>query len=285
MKYAIALFALIISSGTQAQNFRNSFRQAFTEKDTVKQLTILKDWEKANANDPELYTSYFNYYFSKSRNDLLSLNENSNGKEGLELKDSEGKTPGYLNANTQYDARLTKKGLNYIDKGIAKFPDRLDMRFGKIYALGLLEDYEGFTSEIIAAIDHSNANKNAWKWTNDSQLPDAQEYMLSSIQSYQTQLYETENDALVDNMERIAAAILKYYPEDVRSLSNISVAYLIRKDYDRALEYLRKAEKINPKDPVVLGNIAQAYKLKGDDRNWNKYIELSRREQEAQKRK
>ena len=36
-----------------------------------------------------------------------------------------------------------------------------------------------------------------------------------------------------------------------------------------------KAKKINPKDYIVLSNIAQAYKLKGDKNNAIKYYELT----------
>jgi tetratricopeptide (TPR) repeat protein len=41
-------------------------------------------------------------------------------------------------------------------------------------------------------------------------------------------------------------------------------------EYDKGLEPLLKAESINPEDYIVLSNIAQGYKLKGDK---NKAIE------------
>ena len=50
---------------------------------------------------------------------------------------------------------------------------------------------------------------------------------------------------------------------------------MLQKQYDKALEPLLKAEKLNPKDYIVLNNIAQAYKLKGDTKNAIKYYELT----------
>ena len=76
-------------------------------------------------------------------------------------------------------------------------------------------------------------------------------------------------------MKRIAETVLKYYPDHIESLSNLSIVLMLQKQYDKALELLLKAKKLNPKDYIVLNNIAQAYKLKGDTKNAIKYYELT----------
>ncbi|MBW7869086.1 MAG: tetratricopeptide repeat protein, partial [Brumimicrobium sp.] len=96
-----------------------------------------------------------------------------------------------------------------------------------------------------------------------------------TIQDYQFKLYNTENDDLLDNMKRIAEAVLKHYPDNIESLSNISIVFILQKQYDKAIEALLKAEKINPKDCIVLSNIAFAYKQKGDTKKAIKYYELT----------
>ena len=118
-------------------------------------------------------------------------------------------------------------------------------------------------------------NENKWTWDDNKPLDDPKEFMLSSIQSYQIQLYNTENDSLLDNMKRIAETVLKYYPDHIESLSNLSIVFMLQEQYDKALEPLLKAEKLDSKDFIVLSNIAQAYKLKGDNKNAIKYYELT----------
>ena len=62
--------------------------------------------------------------------------------------------------------------------------------------------------------------------------------------------------------------------DQVKQVEPLNLAYA-QKNYDKAIDYLKQAEKLNPKDFIVLNNIAQAYKLKGDKANAIKYYELT----------
>lgn len=260
------------------QKYRQQFNDLVSKKDAIGQQQLLEKWEKENSNDPELFVAYFNYYVIKSKKEIIALGQNPKGDDVLKIidQDTSIKEPvGFIYTETNFDPNLLSKGFQWINKGINKYPNRLDMRFGKIYMFGQIEDYENFTKEIIKTIDYSAINKNKWTWTENKTKDNPKEEMLIAIQEYQVQLYNTENDTLLGNMKRIGEAILKYYPEHIESLSNISIVYLLQKQYDKALEPLLKAEKLNPKDYIVLSNIAQAYKLNGDNKNAIKYYELT----------
>lgn len=275
----ILIFSLtLIFNQATGQTFKQQFNDLVSKKDTVGQKQLLEKWEKTDNNDPELFVAYFNYYVIKSKNEIITLGQNPKGEDVLQIMDQDTtkKEPvGFIYGDTYYNPDLLSKGFDWISKGIEKHPNRLDMRFGKIYMFGQIEDYENFTKEIIKTIDYSAINKNKWNWADSKPLDDPKEFMLSSIQNYQIQLYNTENDGLLDNMKRIAETVLKYYPDHIESLSNLSIVFMLQKQYDNALEPLLKAEKLNPKDFIVLSNIAQAYKLKGDTKNAIKYYELT----------
>jgi tetratricopeptide (TPR) repeat protein len=283
------LFGLtLIFNQVFGQTFKQQFNDLVSKKDTVGQQQLLEKWEKTDSNDPELFVAYFNYYVIKSKKEIVTFGQNPKGKDVLQIMDQDTtkKEPvAFMYGNTFYEPNLLSKGFDWINKGIKKHPNRLDMRYGKIYMFGQLEDYEKFTTEIIKTIDYSNENKNKWTWADSKPLDDPKEFMLSSLQDYQLQLYNTENDSLLENMKRIAEAVLKYYPDHIESLTNLSIVYLIQKQYDKALEPLLKAEKLNPKDYIVLGNIAQAYKLKGDNKNAIKYFELTLKHGDDQAKK
>ncbi len=268
----------ILLSQTYGQDFKQQFIDLVSKKDTVGQLELLQKWEKTKNNDPELYVAYFNHYVMKSMTEQITLGQSPKGEKVFQIMntDTTKKEPvGYIYGDTYYNTKLLNKGFDYINQGIDKYPARLDMRFGKIYMLGKTEKYEKFTQEIIKTIDYSDAIKNKWTWTDNKPVDDPEKFMLSAVQDYVLQLYNTENNALLDNMKRIAETVLKYYPNHVESLSNLSIVYLLKKEYDKALEPLLKAEKIDSKDYIVLSNIAQAYKLKGDFKKAIDYYELT----------
>jgi tetratricopeptide (TPR) repeat protein len=281
MKKRTATFILgltLLCNQSYAQDFKQKFGDLFSKKDTIGQKELLEKWEKAKGDDPELYVAYYNYYVAKSSNDVIAVGNNPKGEKVLQImsNDSTKKEPaGYIYGDTDYNTELLNKAFNVLDKGIEKYPTRLDMRFGKIYMLGKIENYEKFTEEIIKTIDYSAVIKNQWTWEDSKPLDDPEKVFLGSIQDYILQLYNTENDTLLDNMKMIAEAILKHYPNHIESLSNLSIVYLLKKEYDKALEPLLKAEKIDNKDYIVLNNIAQAYKLKGDSKKAIEYYELT----------
>ncbi len=276
-----AIFILgltLIFNQANGQTFKKQFNDLASKKDTIGQQQLLQKWEKADSNDPELFVAYFNYYVNKSRNEIITLGQNPKGKDVLQImdQDTSKKEPvGFIYGDTYYNPELLSKGFDWISKGIEMNPNRLDMRFGKIYMFGQIEDYENFTKEIIKTIDYSAINNNKWTWADSKPLDEPKDFMLGSIQDYQVQLYNTENDSLLNNMKRIAEIVLKYYPDHIESLSNLSVVFMLQKQYDKALELLLKAEKLNPKDYIVLSNIAQVYKQKGDTKNAIKYYELT----------
>ncbi len=274
----ILLFCLALCiNQASAQNFKQQFNDLVSKKDTIGQAELLEKWEKINNDDPELYVAYFNYYFLKSRKEVVRIDNSPKGDKVLQIMDNDtsNKKPiAYMYGDVYYDPEILKEGYKYIDKGIEKNPARLDMRFGKVYTYGQTNDYENFTAEIITTINYSAIIGNNWLWSENKPVEDPVKFMLGCIQDYIRQLYETQNDSLLEDMKRISEAVLKYYPDHVESLSNISVVYTMRKEYDKALMYLLKAEKMAPKDYIVLSNIAHAYKLKGDKVHAVKYYEL-----------
>lgn len=273
----IFLFILLtaISNLVSGQTYYEKFKTLFQQNDTIKIASLLTEWEKMSPNDPELYTAAINYYFSNSKKEIVSVDKQQKSNESFQLTDSTGQVAGFINSSLDYDTEKLSKAIKYANTGIDKFPNRLDIRFGKCHILQQIGDYNNFTKEIIKTIDYSQVNKNNWLWTENKKQENGESSLLESIQSYLKQLYDTEDDNSLLNMIQIGEATLKIYKSNVEILSTTSVALLLTKNYDKAIEYLKQAENINPKDFIVLNNIAQGYKLKGDKANAIKYYELT----------
>lgn len=275
MSRRILLFLSLLFAGQSfAQSFKGEFTRLFKEKDTAAQLRLLQNWQTASPADAELFVAWFNYYFFSSRREIMRLTNSSNETASLAITDSTGQTVGYMSDDFDYDSTILGKAFQCIDKGISTHPARLDMRFGKIYALGQIADYEAYTNEIISTIEEANQLKNQWVWTDNKKVEGPEQFLLSAIQDYVVQLYNAGDDQL-DRMRRIAQTVLKYYPKHVESLSNLAITYGVQGDYDKALAVLLQAEKIMPRDVIVLNNIATMYERKGDKPNAIKYFELT----------
>lgn len=271
----------LVSGMVKAQDFKKQFSEALEKNDTITQRVCLEKWQARNPGAADLYIAWFNYYSALSRSEMLQIGHNSKDAS-LQLTDSSGNV-GYLSATPEYDEKILARGFQYIEKGIGKYPDRLDMRFGKVYMYGQSANFEKFTKEIIRTIHYGASSGNKWKWLDGKPLVKPKDFMLKTIQSYFIQLYDTGDDALAPNMKAIAQAVLQHYPNHVESLSNLAITYSIEKDWGNALKALLKAESISPDDFIVLNNIAAVYEKKGDIKNAIKYYErtLARGDEEA----
>lgn len=275
LKRTLLLTAVLFSFCGHAQTNYEQFKKLQNDGDTVKMKRLLTGWEKQAPIDAEFYVSAINYYFLIARKETLSLENKPQDSSPFEIKDSTGAVKGFINISNWYDAGNILKAISYAETGIGKFPDRLDIRFGKCYLLSEIGDYENFTNELVKTIDYSRVNHNNWLWTGNKKQENGERFLLENVHTYLRQLYDTENDNLLPSMIQIGEAAIKYYPAQVPVLSITSVAYLLTGNYDRGIELLKQAEKTAPEDFIVLNNIARAYEMKGDKPNAVKYYELT----------
>lgn len=265
MKKLITALVFTLVFACNAIGQRNYYDQynALVERDEMPEAySILTLWAKdTTANtSPEFYVSSFNYYVMQARQEVLSLTRTPNEGDYFQLQ-KEGDTipQAYLGASITYLPEYSTKAIDVIDQGIARYPNRMDLWFGKIYFLGKMMQYDAFTTEIVNVINQSAKNDNKWLWENNQPVKDGFENFSLSIQDYIGQLYETNDDSLLYNMLVIAEAMLKHYPNNVTNLSNASIYCMYKKDYNKALTYLLKAETIDPNDYIVINNIANCY--------------------------
>lgn len=257
------LFLAATVNHISSQDFQTKFNKAFTENDTLTQRNILENWETQTPNDPELYVAYFNYHIARS----TVIIEND-----VDLPPSIG-----IFHESYFNPTELKKAFRYINAGIEKFPNRLDMRLGEVYMLGEVENFTVFTQKIVNIVEQSEANQNKWLWINNVPLDSGEYAMHNAVEDYQGLLYNKRDVELYPFIEKIAETVLKHYPNNITSLCYLSISYLAKDEYDKALEILHRIEKIDSSDYELLNDIAHTYKLKGDKKNAIKYYKLTKK--------
>lgn len=159
----IIAIGLLFGTVVYGQDYYEKFKKLSADKDSVAQRSLLGEWGKKNSDDPELYTCYFNYYVQKSMSETIRLDGDPGTGKNLQITDSANQVVGYIHGETSYNPKYLNLGFDLIDKGITKFPNRLDMRFGRIHMLGQVNNYDAFTDEIVKSIEFSIKNKNKWQ--------------------------------------------------------------------------------------------------------------------------
>ena len=246
----LIVVSFLICSNSFGQSYKRDFLIALNARNLEKAEEVLNAWDFADANDPELYVSYFNFYTLKSQN------------------------AGTV-ANNGYDNEFSHKALDFISDGIERFPTRFDMRVAKIFMLSKLKEFDPYTSEVIKFIEYSVEIRNNWKEENFQLLDKPDDMFHGSITEFQEILYSEENEALYNKMLQISETMIKCYPKHVQNMLDMSTVYVHQKKYDKSLEILLKAKEIEPKNAILAFNLGHVYGLKGDRVSAKKYFELT----------
>ncbi len=208
---------------------------------------LLEEWEKESPSDLDMMTGWFNYYLRRKAESKNVVGYMKNGQYGIY-------------SQTIYDDKDLKTGISYLDKALKKNPYRMDIHFGKISSLLHAEKYSDASKAITDFLKVYGKNKTEWYWTNNAKFSEngwnAEEIVLGSMQDY-CSMFDYYADR--SSAKKALDGILKLFPKNVIFLNYLSYYYSSGKEYDKAIEVLLKAYKIDPNDYIIVGNLALNY--------------------------
>ena len=256
-------------------------------KDTAAQRVFLAQWSGIGQQDPEFYVCYANYYMNLAKKEVISMTTvpPEAGEESFAINDSVGNVVGYLRSQTIMDAELSAQSLDWLNKGIARFPRRLDLLFGKVYLFGKQFQYDSFGTTLLSAIEKSVDNQFAWQWSKGVALQDGKQFLFSTCQDYIGQLFKAEDSAAWLWIEPISLALLEIDPKNVPCTSNLAVANMMLQRWEEALIHLKKAHDLDPKDDVVLANMGYCNLQLRNKAEAKKYYSLLKKSSEPEYQK
>ena len=281
----IVLTLLLLWGVAYGQNVYDSFYEALQNEDLVQMASLIRQIQASGDDSPERYIAEFNYYFQvsdKSEGPVhlsAELPEDEDVISSFELRDSTGNVSGYIYGVSGYDSALSDSGIAIISQGIELYPYRLDMRMGKIYALGKYKRWDAFYNEIMSMLGYTETYHNSWQYPDEDEPIDyiimsgVLDYEKIFLEQYELKKKsETEAAVILGYTRDIAARMIEIYPGKIYFVNIMAVTYNMEGDYSNALKWLKKAEAINPKDVIVLLNIADTYYNLGDRAHDRKYL-------------
>lgn len=266
-----ALFCITAFSQTRKELY-DSLSQSFNEGDSAKTAKIIADWERLYPKDAELYSVYANLYYSKAMKEVVIVSkEIPEDEEYFTGKDSLGNEI-YMYSIIELDDEMVDKAISKLEEGIAKFPDRLDFRFGLAHILYKAERNQEMANTLYKTLERSKENGNKWTWTLDEILDDGKSALMETLQGYFQDLYNQPDGMLL--AESYVNKVLQYYPQSIEFLNDKAIFAYNRGDLDDALNQFMKIHEMAPNDPVVINNIAYLFEQKKDKANALKYYRL-----------
>ncbi|MFM2425690.1 MAG: hypothetical protein RL747_1234 [Bacteroidota bacterium] len=263
-----------------------AFLKLLRSKDTAAQRKFLAQWAGIGQQDPEFYVCYANYYLNLANKEVIQMSTTppNNGQEAYTLQDSLGKTVGYMYSMPSMDDELSANSRYWLNKGIARFPRRLDLLFGKVHLFGLMRQHDSFGTTILQAIEKSVENDFQWQWSKGIELQDGKQFLFSTCQDYIAKLFYSDDSLALIWIEPISLALLDIDPKNVPCISNLAVSNMMLKRWSEAIPYLEKAYALDSHDDIVLANLGYSHLQLQNKPQAQKYYKLLKKSKDAQYR-
>lgn len=241
--------------------------------DSVKcnQILSLMDeekWEEAKSemdavkdlDDPEYYSLLLNYYFGQAKKSGLSISADPpiQNEEALSFTDSTGQKY-YLVDIPSYDTAMIDEGLRQFKPALEKFPSRLDLHYGYVFASQQIGYYGEAEGSLINVLNISKDIENKWLWSYNKPVENAEAVMLTQMQGIIYRFFQAETAGADSAVMHISGKMIELYPGSAFGYNNIGSIYIANNAHDKALVYLLKAHKAVPGDALVMANLVDTY--------------------------
>jgi tetratricopeptide (TPR) repeat protein len=192
----------------------------------------LKIWESKEANNPEVYMAYFNYYINK---DFI-------------------------------------KAVEYLDKGLSFAPNRLDMRFRKIDTFNKIGYYKDAGNELYTTLKISKEINNNWLGANNEKMENGESFFFSNIGDYYQSWFDAETEEALEQVKQCVEKQIELYSGDIFTYDVLGIYYYVKGQFQETLRYFLQAEMIDPNDCITLMKVGQIYLEIGDKQKAQEYF-------------
>ena len=279
----LMFLALPVFLGAEPQS---DFWKFLKSEDYTNAFEALQAWEKQEPNSPEVVVGYIDYHFFKSRTYGYSIDDfvkTGKGQEDSKLTfhDPKSGKDYYFNNKVFYDAAEINESMKYFDIGISKFPDRLDIRYGKIHVLNEVEEYARAGVEVAKTIERSVKNKNVWLWADNKPYGKNTNNFLRDLQDYYNIWFKSQDASALPAIKVAAEAQIRFYPNHSWAYDNLAEYYRLVHDDANWIRFLLDSLRVDPTDLVTINNIANYYRLHNDKQKALQYYNIMLKSDDA----
>jgi tetratricopeptide (TPR) repeat protein len=261
--WLLAVALLFVSIGLAAeQDYAARLKELRERKADAQIEPLLNDWREKRPNDPDAWITSANYYFNQRQ---VMISRKKSQKGDFSLTDKTGKQAGSISFES--DEAATKRAADLLQQATTKFPDRLDIWCGLAFVYQESGDFDSEFSTLQRMVSYARDHLAQLRWLNGENLPEpADHFIPGKLHSYGMYYEKKENPEDDKRFLKIATFAAEQFPGHPYAFNDVALYYSIAGDNAKTREWLEKANRINPKDTLVLMNLGQICSKLGDNR-------------------
>jgi tetratricopeptide (TPR) repeat protein len=274
IRILLALAAIICGGKiAAAEDYAARYKQLREEKAPAAQIdSLLDEWRAKQSEDPEAWITSANYYFNESLGTVISTDPAEKGK--FDLKDKKtGKKAGSIVTKPEV-AKTSRSATDILREATTKFPDRLDIWCGLAWMNQEAGNFNDEFDTLQNMVGYAREHPEGLKWLKGQPLNESADiFIAEKLHEYGTYYEKKENPKDDDRFLKIAMFSAEQFPNHPYAFNDVAVYYSIKGDNAKTREWLEKANKIDPRDTLVMTNLGYVCSKLGDNAAARKWYE------------
>ena len=222
------------------------------DPDTAAIRALIEDWVKDSPNDADLF--YLRFFYQSSK--II--------QEGRNLSVSPQKMGVYMGLQFEKDFQpgAFDSAFEILDEGIAKYPNRLDLRLNRAYTLFISQENDRALETLLQTISYSKQIKENWLVRHDLPLENRFEEFELDMNEEIGFFWNSDDFA---NAMTYVESFIAAYPQTFMFRTNHAAIHAAMGNTDQAIEEYLLLEKENPKEGFCIISLAQLYADSGNE--------------------
>ena len=267
----LAILLLVAGMGPAAeQDYAARFKELHDRKAEAEIEPLLNEWREKKPNDPDAWITSANYYFNQ-RQVMISTKKPQKGDFSLTDKKT-GKQAGSI--SFEADKAAIKRAAELLQEATAKFPDRLDIWCGLAFIYQESGDFDSELSILQKMVAYARDHSTQLKWLKGEPLKEpADQFVPKKLHSYGLYYEKKENPEDDKRFLNIAMLAAEQFPNHPYAFNDVAMYFSVIGDNAKTREWLERANRIDPKDTLVMMNLGHICSKLGDSRGARKWYE------------
>jgi len=270
---SLSLVLLVFEKSALAaaeQDYAARYKELRDQKSDAQIEPLLNEWREKKPNDPDAWITSANHYFNQ-RQVLISTKKPEKGD--FSLTDAKtGKAAGSI--SFEQDKGDVKRAAELLQEATTKFPDRLDIWCGLAFINQESGNFDVELSTLKNMLAYARDHAPQLKWLKGEKLPQPpDQFIPEKLHSYGLYYEKKENPEDDKRFLQIAMLAAEQFPNHPYAFNDVAMYYSVSGDNAKTREWLEKANKIDPKDTLVMANLGHICSKMGDNRSAQKWYE------------